>query len=83
MNRSFKTTFNSKKQSFDKIGFKKENSILPMNFNEKNTLLTSTFNGGSSLIQDVKFEPNTTMPEDIYYDEIIYYDGGGVEGYGD
>ena len=21
--------------------------------------------------------------EDIYYDEIIYYDGGGVEGYGD
>lgn len=22
-------------------------------------------------------------PEDDYYDEIIYYDGGGVEGYGD
>ena len=21
--------------------------------------------------------------EDIYYDEIVYYDGGGVEGYGD
>ncbi len=20
--------------------------------------------------------------EDIYYDEIVYYDGGGVEGYG-
>lgn len=21
--------------------------------------------------------------EDIYYDEVVYYDGGGVEGYGD
>lgn len=21
--------------------------------------------------------------EEIYYDEIVYYDGGGVEGYGD
>lgn len=20
--------------------------------------------------------------EDVYYDEIVYYDGGGVEGYG-
>ena len=25
------------------------------------------------------FDTNT---EDLYYDEIIYYDGGGVEGYG-
>ena len=23
-----------------------------------------------------------TNTEDLYYDEIIYYDGGGVEGYG-
>lgn len=44
MNRSFKTTFNFKKQSFDKIIFKKEKIILPINFNEKNALLTSTFN---------------------------------------
>lgn len=25
----------------------------------------------------------TPVEEDIYYDEIIYYDGGNVEGYGD
>ena len=25
----------------------------------------------------------TPVEEDIEYDEIIYYDGGGVEGYGD
>lgn len=23
-----------------------------------------------------------TNTEDLYYDEIVYYDGGGVEGYG-
>ena len=25
----------------------------------------------------------TPTEQDIYYDEIIYYDGGGVHGYGD
>ena len=30
-----------------------------------------------------KVEPNTSSPEEIYYDDIIIYDGGGVEGYGD
>lgn len=25
----------------------------------------------------------TPVEEDIYYDEIIYYDGGDVHGYGD
>ena len=25
----------------------------------------------------------TAVEEDIYYDEIIYYDGGDVHGYGD
>ena len=25
----------------------------------------------------------TPTKQDIYYDEIIYYDGGNVEGYGD
>ena len=24
----------------------------------------------------------TPVEEDIYYDEVIYYDGGNVEGYG-
>lgn len=30
----------------------------------------------------IKFE-NTPTEQDIYYDEVIYYDGGNVEGYGD
>ena len=30
---------------------------------------------------DVKGEFNSKPTEDIYYDEIIYYDGGGVDGW--
>lgn len=32
---------------------------------------------------DIKADMNCAPSEDIYYDEIIYYDGGGVDGYGD
>jgi len=33
---------------------------------------------------DTKIDTGTTKPsEEIVYDEIVYYDGGGVEGYGD
>lgn len=29
-----------------------------------------------------KVEPKAESIEDIYYDEVVFYDGGGVEGYG-
>lgn len=29
-----------------------------------------------------KVEPKAKSIEDIYYDEVVFYDGGGVEGYG-
>lgn len=29
-----------------------------------------------------KVEPKAKSIEDIYYDEAVFYDGGGVEGYG-
>lgn len=32
---------------------------------------------------DVKGDFSTGTPKDeVYYDEVIYYDGGGAEGYG-
>ena len=31
---------------------------------------------------ETKSEINNTPTEDDWYDEIIFYDGGGVEGYG-
>lgn len=37
-------------------------------------------------IYDVQFDStslSSDSPEDDYYEEVVYYDGGGVEGYGD
>lgn len=31
---------------------------------------------------EIKGDFDSGKSEDIYYDEIVYYDGGGVEGYG-
>lgn len=36
----------------------------------------------TSTVLENKIDINNTKPEDIYYDEVIIYDGGGVEGYG-
>lgn len=51
------------------------------------------FNGSNNFYSNIKFNKvqNTFIPraevtpteEDIEYDEIVYYDGGNVEGYGD
>lgn len=41
------------------------------------------FEKTSSNLINFKVESGTSIPQDIYYDEIVYYDGGGVEGYGD
>lgn len=35
----------------------------------------------TSSVLDVKMETNAPS-EETYYDEIVYYDGGGVDGYG-
>jgi len=32
-------------------------------------------------VVDVKGEFDSKPAEDIYYDEIVYYDGGGVDGW--
>lgn len=36
----------------------------------------------TSTVLDNKINVNNTQPEDIYYDEVVIYDGGGVDGYG-
>lgn len=40
------------------------------------------FEKTSSNFENFKADLNGSSPQDIYLDEIIYYDGGGVEGYG-
>lgn len=63
MQKTFKSKFNFREQSFFNVKFHKTDN---------------TFNGGT-----FKADFGTSKPEDIYYDEIIIYDGGGVDGYGD
>lgn len=51
------------------------------------------FNPSESSYKSIKFQRTdrtfrpkaevTPVEQDIYYDEIIYYDGGDVKGYGD
>ena len=65
---------------------------LPTRFNSDNTF-KPTFSAQKSNFSNIKFNKTSNnmdidahvrpTDEDIYYDEIIYYDGGGVEGYGD
>lgn len=53
----------------------------------------TVFNSSQNNYSKIKFKKTSTImdtkmnmsskPEEIYYDEIIIYDGGGVDGYGD
>lgn len=52
-------------------------------FSSNTKTFNPTFRKTNTTI-DSKIEPNSkATPEEIVYDEIVYYDGGGVEGYGD
>ncbi len=40
------------------------------------------FNASETVYDDFKADFGHNKDEDIYYDEIVYYDGGDIEGYG-
>lgn len=64
----------------------------PKFISTNNSYAKPQFTGSNSLYSNTQFNDsqNTFIPkaevtpveEDIYYDEVIYYDGGNVEGYG-
>ena len=51
-------------------------------FNQKNRMMKVGFNASEAVYDDFKANMGCCKDEDIYYDEIVYYDGGDVEGYG-
>lgn len=56
-----------------------------MSFKVKFTSLENSYSKIKFNKTQSMFKPKaeiTPVEEDIEYDEIIYYDGGGVEGYG-
>ena len=61
--------------------------------NSPDRVFRTKFSSSNNSYSKIKFNKsgNTFKPkaditptqQDIYYDEVIYYDGGNVEGYGD
>lgn len=80
INQTFEVKLNSN-TSF-KTKLQKDNKIIPVkNENSKSSFDMGVDNKDNSIY--AKTDINNTPEEDTWYDEIIYYDGGGVEGYGD
>jgi hypothetical protein len=80
INQTFEVKLNSN-TSF-KTKLQKDNKIIPVkNESSKSSFNIDVDNKDNSVY--AKTDINNTPEEDTWYDEIIYYDGGGVEGYGD
>lgn len=59
----------------------KDNSFK-VQFNSSNQTFKPKFSQKGMKIKP-EVEPKAKSIEDIYYDEVVFYDGGEVEGYGD
>lgn len=79
-NRVFKTKLNSHNQAFNTSVSKIDNTISTSVANSTTPLETIVDTSVSQL--NIKTDINNQPTNDIYYDEVIIYDGGGVEGYG-
>lgn len=96
VDRSFKIQFNGSNNSYGNLKFTKTSNDFnsktklvssqtdknfEVRFNTSNNSLNSKANFSDT---SNTFKPKaevTPTEEDIYYDEIIYYDGGGVDGW--
>lgn len=79
-NRRIPIKLNSNNQIFITSVSKVSNSIQTISQFNETTLSTSTSSSSSKI--ETKTDINNQPVEDLYYDEVVYYDGGGVEGYG-
>ena len=79
-NRVFKTKINSNVQTFNTSVSKIDNTISTSVVDSSAPLETIIDTSVSQL--NIKTDINNQPTDEIYYDEVIIYDGGGVEGYG-
>ena len=79
-NRVFKTKINSNVQTFNTSVSKIDNTISTSVVDSSTPLETIVDTSVSQL--NIKTDINNQPTDEIYYDEVIIYDGGGVEGYG-
>ena len=80
INQTFKVSFTS--NSNFNVKLEKDNSLISTKLETTESSFNTQIDKTNSSI-DAKTDINNTPEEDVWYDEIIYYDGGGVEGYGD
>jgi len=91
-NNDFKIHFNSSEQSFKPKFSRVSTETKPKVEITKNNNFKTQFNSSEQSFKS-KFsqkpietkpqvEPKAESVEDVYYDEIVFYDGGGVDGYG-
>lgn len=60
-----------------------KNRVFTVNFNSSSNTKKVHFNKIDQTLKNIKMDAGSQPVEDLYYDEVIIYDGGGVEGYGD
>ena len=77
---SFKTQLNSSEKVDFKVNFNAQNLVIPTQLEKVDSEITTKADLSSNTIESSGVINNN--PKDEFYDEIIYYDGGGVEGYG-
>ncbi len=59
-----------------------EKNSFKVKLNSTSNSMNVKLNKTTNVFDDFKADFGGCKDEDIFYDEIIYYDGGGVDGYG-
>lgn len=82
INRSqtFKTRLNSNGDKNFKVDLNIQNISVPVQLEKTSSQVSIKTSIEKNIIDTNGVVNNNT--EDSYYDEIVYYDGGGVDGYG-
>ena len=78
---TFKVQFNTDSIKEMKMGLKQEGDGLKLDFTNLSQPLNTEVTTSDTNFE-TKTDINNTPVDDEWYDEIIYYDGGGVDGYG-
>lgn len=78
IDRTFNVKFNS--NSNFKVKLEKTSSAMPVQFDKNQSSFKTSIDKSDNSI-DAKSDLNNFPEPDAWYDEVIFYDGGGVDGW--
>lgn len=81
VDRTFNVKFNSNSNFKVKLDKTSSSSSIPVQFEKSQSSFNTLIDKSDNSI-DAKSDLNNKPEEDTWYDEVIFYDGGGVDGYG-